>query len=130
MLHINLLENPNSFLILVMENAFFVKEKVGIKHHYRHLREYRSPALLTVPSFAFCLCSDSPRCLLHNHEFAASAEKLGVTKRRSLRTVVEWDHLLRFQSDNNVSSTFRSGAFFLSHNYLSFLSDDIISPNT
>jgi hypothetical protein len=53
MLHINLLENPNSFLILVMENAFFVKEKVGIKHHYRHLREIPLTSVTNCPKFCF-----------------------------------------------------------------------------
>jgi uncharacterized membrane protein len=80
--------------------------------------KYWSSALLIVPDFAFFLCSDSPRRLLHNHEFAAPAEKLDVTKWRSLRTVVEWDHLLWFQSVSNVSSSFRYGVF--SESYLSF----------
>ena len=55
------------------------------------------------PNLCSCVCSKRPQCLLHNHEFATPADELGVPKWGSLWTVVAWGHLLRSQSDNNVS---------------------------
>jgi hypothetical protein len=49
------------------------------------------------------ICSECPQCVLHNHEFAAAADELGVPKWGSLWAVVAGGHLLGFQSDSNVS---------------------------
>ncbi|KAL6656970.1 hypothetical protein ACP70R_004750 [Stipagrostis hirtigluma subsp. patula] len=73
--------------------------------------------------------SKCPQCLLHNHEFATTADELGVPKWGSLWTVVARGHMLGFQSENNLSGMRLNGTLGYNMNQLTALVELDMSNN-